>query len=160
MNQSTDLDLRILKIKSCPSRTGQSILNYHIGCNDNGELFFRIHGNSGNGFFNENWVSLNDIESALAGPHFTSYALKQVYDHKSTNSPAFLLAALIEERLVTISTTQKRCYQKSDFKSFKEAMKSLMDSNTHLDPNSKPPKITKRKQVLNDDAVIDQLVHS
>ena len=162
MNQSTDLDLRILKIKSCSSRTGQSTLNYHVGCDEEGELYFRIYGNSGHGFFNNNWVSLNAIEDALSqvGPDFTSYALKILYDHRSSNSPAFLLAALMEERLVVISTVQKRGYQKTDFGPFKERMKSLIDSSTNLDPNSKPPKITKRKQALNDDAVIETLVHS
>ena len=160
MNQSSDLDLRILKIKSCPSRTGRSTLCYHIGCNDTGELYFRIHANSGNGFFNDNWVSLNDIDEALTGGHFTSFALKCLYDKRSSNSPAFLLAALLEEGLVKIAITPKRCYIKSDFGPFKERMKSLIDSSTNLDPNSKPPKITKRKQALNDDAVIETLVHS
>lgn len=160
MNQSTDLDLRILKIKSCSSRTGQSTLNYHVGCDEEGELYFRIYGNSGHGFFNNNWVSLNAIEDALTGGHFTSFALKPLFDKRSTNSPAFLLAALLEEGLVKIAITPKRCYIKSDFGPFKERMKSLIDSSTNLDPNSKPPKITKRKQALNDDAVIDVLVHS
>jgi hypothetical protein len=49
--------IRILKIRSCSSRTGKSTLTYHIGCNAEGELQFRIFANSDNGFFNDEWVS-------------------------------------------------------------------------------------------------------
>jgi hypothetical protein len=157
---NVNTNLRILKIQSCPSRSGQSILRYHIGCNEEGQLYFRLYSNSGNGFFNNRWVALLDIEAILndAGTYFTSYALKALYDQQSTNSPAFLLAALIAEGLVHIAQTEKRCYCKADFAAFKVAMQELIDGNTNLDPNQKPPKQTKKRQPLNDEAVIDALL--
>ena len=95
-------EIRLLKIRSCSSRTGKSTLTYYIGCNPEGELQFRIFANSGNGFFNDEWVSLNALLSK-ASEQFTSYALSPLFTGKSTNTPAFLLATLMEEKLVQVS---------------------------------------------------------
>ena len=81
-------EIRILKIRSCSSRSGKSTLTYHIGCNPEGELQFRIFANSGNGFFNDEWVSLNALLSK-ASEQFTSYALTPLFRGKSTNTPEF-----------------------------------------------------------------------
>lgn len=143
--QSESMDIRILKIRSCSSRTGLSTLTYHIGCDAEGQLYLRLYANSGNGFFNNCWIKLGDIETALSEQYFTSYALKPLYQHRSTNSPGFLLAALLEEKLVSVSLVQKRCYEKGDFDAFTEGMKSLVDSNTRLNQDDKPPKIIKKR---------------
>ncbi len=141
--QTLEDDKRILKIASCPSRTGASTLTYHIGCDEDQNLFIRLFGNSGNGYFNKDWIALDDIEAALRESPFTSYALRAVYPHQSTNSPGFLLAALLEEKLVTL--TEKRCYLRGDFEAFQAAMQTLIESDASL--NDKPPKITQKRSI-------------
>jgi hypothetical protein len=128
--------IRILKIRSCSSRTGKSTLTYHIGCNAEGELQFRIFANSGNGFFNDEWVSLNALLSK-ASEQFTSYALSPLFRGKSTNTPAFLLAALMAEKLVQVSGKNKRCYEKGDSSQFLAEMKVLIDAKTDLKEDAK-----------------------
>jgi len=154
--------MRILKIGSCSSRSGLSTLTYHVGCDDRDALHVRVHLNSGNGVFNGNWVSLHAIESILisAGEGFTSFVLTPLYQNQSTNSPAFLLAALLQERLVMPSVSKKRGHQIGDFASFRAAMQRLIDDKTNLDAEAKPPKLTKKRKALDDEAVIDQLVQS
>jgi hypothetical protein len=51
---------------------------------------------------------------------------------KSTNTPAFLLAALMEEKLVQVSGKNKRCYEKRDPSQFLAEMKVLIDAKTDL----------------------------
>jgi hypothetical protein len=128
--------IRILKIRSCSSRTGKSTLTYHIGCNAEGQLQFRIFANSGNGFFNDEWVSLNALLSK-ASEQFTSYALAPLFRGKSTNTPAFLLAALMAEKLVQVSGKNKRCYEKGDSSQFLAEMKVLIDAKTDLKEDAK-----------------------
>ena len=128
--------IRILKIRSCSSRSGKSTLTYHIGCNPEGELQFRIFANSGNGFFNDEWVSMNALLSK-ASEQFTSYALSPLFRGKSTNTPAFLLAALMEEQLVRVSGKNKRCYEKGDPSQFLAEMKALIDAKTDLTKKAK-----------------------
>ena len=129
-------EIRILKIRSCSSRSGKSTLTYHIGCNPEGELQFRIFANSGNGFFNDEWVSLNALLSK-ASEQFTSYALSPLFRGKSTNTPAFLLAALMEEKLVQVSGKNKRCYEKGNPSQFLADMKVLIDAKTNLKEDAK-----------------------
>lgn len=56
---------RIIKINECPSLSGNSTLTYHIGCDENNAIFFRVVANSGNGFFNKDWIALSDIQTAF-----------------------------------------------------------------------------------------------
>ena len=57
--------LRIIKIGTCSSLTGKSTLGYHIGCNDQAEICFRMASNSGGGYFSPDWISLKAILSAM-----------------------------------------------------------------------------------------------
>jgi hypothetical protein len=48
----SDTLIRILKIGTCTSLSGRSELTYHLGCNAESEIHFRVVQNSGNGQFN------------------------------------------------------------------------------------------------------------
>ena len=58
---------RIIKINQCPTLSNNSTLTYHIGCDgkDNCEddsIYFRIIANTKAGLFNDEWISLSDIQ--------------------------------------------------------------------------------------------------
>ena len=55
---STEI-IHTIKTGNCPSRSGKSKLTYLIGADSASEIHFRINGNTGNGFFNNDWVPLN-----------------------------------------------------------------------------------------------------
>lgn len=136
---------RILKVGHCPSLSGKSELTYHIGCNTEGEIQFCIYANSANGYFNQEWVSLDRIREVLKeNSGITSFTLQSVFKGKSQNNGGFLLAALKQERLVTVSELNERQYQTTDAALFMEAMKALMESSVSLDPPKKPS----RKQAV------------
>ena len=92
------IPMRILKITTCSSLSGRSELTYHIVCNAEGNIHFRVVANSGSGQFNADAVPFYQI-SELLSEHptdkpLTSTAMRPVFRGKSSNSPAFLFAAL------------------------------------------------------------------
>ena len=88
--------VRILKVASCPTSSGKATLTYHIGCTSDNEINFRVASNTGGGFFSPEWVSFSAIQPALeqAPQPLTSYPLIKLYQGKSTNTPAFLMAGI------------------------------------------------------------------
>lgn len=96
--------LRIVKVGTCTNVSGKHKLTYHIGCDNEEVIHFRIYENSGGGYFSTEWVTLPAILKAIEiGPTpTTSYALYSLFNGKSVNTPAFLLAALLSEGLMQI----------------------------------------------------------
>ena len=141
MNKEIESTIRTLKTGNCSSRSGKSKLTYLIGANSASEIHFRINGNTGNGFFNNDWVPLEIILELLtkAGGAFTSYALHPLLKGKSNNTPAFLIASLLEEGIIHRSLTEKRCYEMSDVSVFMAKIKPLLESKTESKPSKKKP---------------------
>jgi len=127
--------IRTLKIATCPSLSGQSQLTYHIGCNAQSGILFRITGNSGAGIFGNEWIGLADIQNIFdaipPGKLIRSALLKPLYQAKSINTPAFLLAALISEGLVS-ATENQGYYLRADPGKFMAEITALMDSGVDL----------------------------
>ena len=104
--QTDELDdtMRVLSTGSCDTLSGSSKLTYHIGCVPDGEIYLRVIGNTGGGFFSQEWISLRDILTALKkrpeGKPITSILLNPLLRGKSANTPGFLLAVLLHEKLV------------------------------------------------------------
>lgn len=128
--------IRVLKVGKCPTLSAKSTLTYHIGCNARSEIHICVHSNTGGGFFNKDWVSLEGIQQQLdKGPSdksLTSHALYPIFRGRSTNTPAFLLAVVKHEGLVQASKDKKRCYERLDAKPFLAEMKSLIASKVSL----------------------------
>jgi predicted transcriptional regulator len=59
---------------------------------------------------------------------------------KSNNTPAFLIASLLEEGIIHRSVSEKRCYELSDVSVFMAKIKPLMESKTVIEKESKPLK--------------------
>ncbi|MDD5319615.1 MAG: hypothetical protein PHD43_03165 [Methylococcales bacterium] len=82
-------------------RHEKSTLTYRIGCAAESDIQFRVYNNTGAGYFSKEWFFLNTILSLLpiGGQSFTSFNLQPLLCGKSVNTPAFLLAVLVEEGL-------------------------------------------------------------
>jgi len=138
---STEI-IHTIKTGNCSSSSGKSKLTYLIGSDDDSEIHFRIHGNTGNGFFNNDWIQLENILELLgkSGGAFTSFTLHTLLKGKSNNTPAFLIAALLEEGIIHRSLSEKRCYELSDVSVFMTKIKPLMEAKTVIEKESKPSK--------------------
>ena len=138
---STEI-IHTIKTGNCSSRSGKSKLTYLIGADADSEIHIRIHGNTGNGFFNNDWIPLKTILELLgkSGGAFTSFTLHPLLKGKSNNTPAFLIAALLEEDIIHRSVSEKRCYELSDVSVFMTKIKPLMEAKTVIKEDSKPSK--------------------
>lgn len=143
--------MRILKIADTPSLSGRSQLTYHIGCNAEADIHFRVVANTGSGCHNADWVSLSMVEQLLlehpATKPMTSGVLRSVFLHRSSNNPAFLFAALMAEGLVKAGIEKDSGYNLGNPEAFKQAMAALIASDTNLEAAvTASPEVTKRKR--------------
>lgn len=142
-------DVRVLKAASCPSLSGKSSLTYEIGCNAKSEVQFRISANSGNGFFNKEWVAQSTIAKIVAkmpmGSALTCATLMPIFNHKSVNTGGFLLAALKQEGLVQRVKERPRCYELSDPKPFVAQINALLATAPESAKTKAPVNIQKAK---------------
>ena len=141
--------IHILKISTCPSLSGQSTLTYHIGCTAESDILFRITGNTGAGVFGNEWIALSDIQQVFdavpPGKLIRSALLQPLYQAKSINTPAFLLAALIGEGLVSVTENQGY-YLRADPGKFMAEVAALVDAGVDLNVEDKLPEPVTRKK--------------
>lgn len=133
-----------VKSATCKSLSGKSDLTYHIACDSDNEIYFRIAENSGGGFFSCEWIALSDIESVFENrpPMFgiTAFTLTQLFKGKSVNTPAFLLAVLKAEGLVQPLPDRKRSCEPIANPSFSNDIYALMDAEADKDLKPYAPK--------------------
>ena len=122
--ETPDTGINIVKVDSCPSLTGKSTLTYHIGLNAD-EIQIRVHANTGGGYFSKEWIAFNVIQETLAkqSKPFSSMLLKPLFNGKSSNTPAFLLAAL--KHLGVIKDSEEKGYECGDIAKFVAEIESL-----------------------------------
>lgn len=120
--------IRILKIASCPTSSGKTTLTYHIGSTTDKDIQFRVVANTGGGLFSPEWISLSAIQPAFEQAPFTltSFPLIYLYQGKSTNTPAFLMAVLKSEGLVRNLEGKIRGYEILNSKAFMDEINALM----------------------------------
>lgn len=130
--QAQPSDVRILKAGSCPSLSGKSKLRYEIGCSPEDEVMLRICGNSGCGYFNDDWIPWNRLVAVLekhGDKPITCFTLEPLLKGRSANTTGFLLAALKHEGLVQRMEANKRCYERLDGRAFIAQIQLLMVSS-------------------------------
>ncbi|QKS28867.1 MAG: hypothetical protein HT579_08015 [Candidatus Accumulibacter similis] len=140
--------LRILKVGRCPTVSGKSTLTYHVGCTAESAIQIRLYANSGNGFFNQDWIPWTAIQERLKPQSgestFTSQVLHALFRGKSLNSPGFLMAVLKAEGVVKPSTVKGRCYEATKDARFLAEIERLMASA--VDAAAKPATSRPKKQ--------------
>ncbi len=106
--------IEIINTAKCKTLTEKSTLTYHLGRDDKADLFVRIYSNTNEGFFSNEWVSLKDIlvilEKQGTVNSFTSFILQPLFNGQSVNTPGFLVAVLLNEKLLEIEKGKQRKY--------------------------------------------------
>ena len=136
MKKSDELDdtMRVLSTGTCETLSGSSKLTYHIGSMPDGEIYLRVIGNTGGGFFSQEWISLRDILTALNrrpdGRPITSILLNPLLRGKSANTPGFMMAVLLHEKVIRSMQGKLRRHELADPSVFTEKVEKLMASGT------------------------------
>jgi len=111
-DKTEEPSLKIISTSKCSTISGKSTLTYNVGVNDEGHMHIRVLGNTGGGFFSNEWVSIDSITAILGeapGDHpITSINLIPLFKGKSVNTSAFLLAILVTEKLLKPFEDKKR----------------------------------------------------
>ena len=123
-----DDSMTIVKTGTCNTLTKKSKLTYQIGTLPDGEVYFRIQKNSGNGFFSREWIALADIRKVLgkvpAGKPVTAFVLDPLFKGRSVNTPGFLLAVLVHEKLLIPMKGKKRSHEPGEIAEWIERLGS------------------------------------
>ena len=146
MNKASQ-EQRIVKVANCPSLSGKSTLTYHIGCDDKNALSIRVYANSGEGCFSQEWVAFESIQETIMQANFTSTTLRSLFQGKSINTPAFLLAALLNEHVVIRAKEKPRSYSEGEVKVFLTNTNALMKTKVSLNADDKPKRTEVNKVV-------------
>ena len=138
-------EMRTLKTGSCPSLSGRSTLTYKIECMNDREVYLCLLDNTGSGIFNKEPVELSHIDALLASAEkpITSGSLQGLFKGKSSNSSGFVLAVLLNERLIRISQGNLRHYECVDQTEFKKTIEELV--KLEAQPTHTPPPKTAKK---------------
>ena len=140
------MTIKILKNDTCPSISGKSTLKYQIGADENDAILLRITGSSGGGFFSNEWIAFEKIQALLdkhpAEKPITSIILYPLFRGKSVNTPSFLLAALVHEKVLMPMKGKQRCHEVGDMKIFAEKVKKLSSKKKAA---VKKKRVTKKK---------------
>ena len=132
MTKSDELDdtMRVLSTGTCETLSGSSKLTYHIGSMPDGEIYLRVHSNTGGGFFSQEWVALRDILTVLKkrpdGKPITSILLYSLFRGKSENTPGFMMAVLLHEKVVRSMQGKLRRHELMDTSAFKAKVDKLL----------------------------------
>lgn len=151
--------LRIVKVGTTTNVSGKHKLTYHIGCDAESSIHFRVYENSGGGYFSTEWVSLQAIQDAIEQGRkpTTSFALYDLFKGKSVNTPAFLLAALLKEGLVQIHEENQRCYAATNPDPFITEINQLISSDINIQVEPKAKKKHKRVELFEAGPVIKKV---
>ena len=150
-SQLSDLDpsIRILKVATCPSLSGKSTLTYHIGCNEKSKILFRIANNTGGGFFSKEWIALDTIlnifDQQPDNKPIVSLLLYPLFQGKSLNTPAFLLAVLRQEGLVRQLQDHPKHYDRLSSDTFMAEIEKLIQSKVDLKTDDAKPVVPTKK---------------
>ena len=150
-SQLSNLDpsIRILKVATCPSLSGKSTLTYHIGCNEKSQILFRIANNTGGGFFSKEWIALDTIlnifDQLPDNKPIVSLLLYSLFQGKSLNTPAFLLAVLRQEGLVNPLDDHPKHYERLPSDAFMTEIEKLNQSKVDLKTDDAKPVVPTKK---------------
>ena len=124
--------VKVLHSSTCLSLSGKSNVTYQIGTDPESNIYMRIHGNTGGGFFSPEWVSLSEVQKfineAPKDKPLSSWSLHPLFRGKSVNTPAFLMAAFVHEKWLRILKGKKRGLEVLDDAAFRAKLETLTGS--------------------------------
>ena len=106
--------------------------------------YLSVRGNTGGGYFSNEWIPLTDVLAALeeSPEEINSLALFPLFRGKSANTPGFLLAVLKQEKLAVPLKGRQRKYRLGDTAAFLAKVESLKTGKTKV---AKKKAVRKRK---------------
>jgi hypothetical protein len=117
-SDSTEDSISVIREAKAPTSSGKSTLSHQVGQNDSGEIFIKVSGNDGGGFWSPEWVAYKSIEQAISewpvDQGITSMAFRKIFRGKSANTPGFLVAVLCAEGILEPMGDKKRVHQACD----------------------------------------------
>ena len=126
--------IRESALKISAECSGTSTLTYRLGIDEASVLHWQVFANSGNGYFSTEWVPFQDIQKALTdwaeSYPVTSMSLTALFQGRSVNTSAFLLAALVKEAILEPVPDSKRHWQLADTKAFLAEVEKLMSAHS------------------------------
>ena len=140
-NPSNTNPIRVLKIGKCDSFSGKSRLTYQLGSKTGKDAYIRITGNTGTGFYSQEWISMDDVETCIKGKAITSTLLFPLFKGKSVNTVFFMLAALNHEEVVQPGGERKRTYEVAHPEYLRAEVKRLFAAGVNLEAGSSTAKM-------------------
>jgi hypothetical protein len=140
-------ELKIVKRGACSSLSGKSTLKYEFARTEDGkELFVRVSGNTGGGYWNSAFIPVAEIEKAfLKSPdHITSVVLNPITRGRSVNTAGFVLSIFLAEGLVQPIKGKTRIHQLAE--DYKERLAQLTSSEPQARPKTARKKATATKE--------------
>ena len=151
--------VQVLKEATCPTLSGadKTQLTYQILSDDAGDIYIKVTGNKGGGFWaseNTPYAAIDDLIANIGGDEsLTAWALRPLFVGKSSNSPGYLLSVLRAEGLVKPLPGKKRLHIACDPAVFLADVQELMKgagkavkkktaakANTATRPSAKTPR--------------------
>ncbi|GAA0858857.1 hypothetical protein [Aliiglaciecola litoralis] len=136
----TPAKINILKIATCGkvSTPTEHTLTYNIGYDtDPKTLLVRITDNDTGGLFSNEWISLDDIVTAIEkrptpDTSFNAKIFSSLFKSQSANNAGFLVAALKAENILVPFKESKRLHDIGDIKTFESKMQKLIKEKVSL----------------------------
>jgi len=165
-----DKIVAVIKTAHCPSRSGRSQLSYQLGKDEALKLYIKITDNTGNGYFNAEWLCLEAIQHQLEkySMPFGAQQIRNLFEGKSVNTLHFVFAALLSEGFLIKDEQNTRQYRLGDVEGFKLRTESLSDPGTmainptDTDTVKAKSKSGNKRQSMNmdDESLLDSLLQS
>lgn len=130
-----DDQILVIKTASCLSSSGRSELTYKQGSDAEKQILIKIHSNTGNGYFNDEWLCIEELHKKLL-PHkiaFGAWLIRTLYEGKSVNTLHFVFAALLAEGFLIKDEQNSRQYRLGDVEEFMERTQALIQVSESKD---------------------------
>jgi len=133
------LDIRVLRVETCPSLSHRSTLTFQVGCRADGAVVLRLVANTAKGHFADDWVAWVDVLEHLPnGEPLSNSSLQPLFSGKSINTGGFLMAVLRHLGVVQGDVERGRGYVLADPKDFEMHARSLVASTISLGLDARP----------------------
>ena len=112
-------EIRVLKTYSTFSVSGRATIQYAVGADETGEIYFAIRGSNG-GFYDARWIAWSAVNELLdtLPEEFTTIPFAKLFTGRSANNCGYMGAILVSEKVIVRNKGRQRKYQVGDPKIF------------------------------------------